>query len=145
MQVLKGGMNMNEIENIIQAIPGIWQELPDLVGDEWEKFREGLLHQIEKLNDKADDLQTVATEISRQFANQPKARERLLDELLIISSEKKTKGEISFSQLPGTISIINTSDYSCLECNHVWSRRSVGQPVPKCPNCHIPLIPVKGN
>lgn len=66
------------------------------------------------------------------------------DPIRVDSRENERIVEKGYEPLPGQGQPLTAAKYVCPEpgCNYTWSRRSVGQPIPECPNHRVPLVPV---
>lgn len=131
-------------EDLFEAARTIRSELPDLLAPETAKSLDNRLAEL--LNQVPFDLRdlhyetisAIATQIE-EYLNTHESTKTWLQSFLIDSSNNQRK---SFEALPGNASYVATDKYICPHGDYRWSRRSVGQPIPRCPTHNLSLIPI---
>lgn len=131
-------------EDLLEAARTIRGELPDLFPSDTAKVLDNRLAEL--LNQVPLDLRDlhyetiskIATQVE-EFLNTHESTKTWLQSFLIDSSNDQRK---SFEPLPGNASYVATDKYICPHGDYRWSRRSVGQPIPRCPTHDVLLIPI---
>ncbi len=120
----------SEAQRIRDAADAIWPELSDLLGDEAPPLRARLA----ELRTAADQGEPVEPDIVAALSRYDATRNRLR-ELLRLNEDPNEK----LATLAGKGSPVRAPRFSCPRCDFTWSRREVGEPVPKCPTHNCPL------
>lgn len=130
---------MSDTANIKLAVSQLWPNGPKLFGSDWPNIRQQLLLQMEYLETHPEEEDAATDNLLAVFDAYPEAREKLTS--LIGALTPSNKGE--YKQLLGLPGQIRTSLFKCPDpgCDHTWTMRIKGQPVGKCPQHHLPLIP----
>jgi hypothetical protein len=131
-------------QDLLEAARTIRSELPDLLDSETAQSLDDRLAKL--LNQVPLDLRDLHYETISAIVTQveeslktPESTKTWLKSFLIDSSNHQRQ---SFEPLPGNASYVATDKYICPHGDYRWSRRSIGQPIPRCPTHNVLLIPI---
>lgn len=91
---------MDEAQQLIQAVAGCYEELPDLIGTDWQAFEGELTILMRLLESPDENTASVHRCIIELFKKHPKAYQRLAKELAAVMPERTRGQQRSLAESP---------------------------------------------
>jgi rubrerythrin len=124
-------------DDILKGARSICPYLKELLGEEGAEHVDTDLQELLKRAEAGYQVDALILQVLTHRDETRTWFEEYLRE--IHPAEASEQNEKSFEQLTSKIAM-QSPLYRCPNCNYEWHRRSLAQPIPKCPTHQVPLV-----